>query len=1190
MSQSIDPRTDPYVLEGRVVTMGPQGVLPDGAIYIQGGVITAVQPAGDPAPAGFAGATRIRTGDAIYPGLIELHNHLSYNAMPLWDVPRRYSNNGQWKNHEDYPRLITKPSQVLGRTAGVVEALIRFVECRCLLGGTTTSQGITLSSSPGIQRFYSGIVRNVEASGDPELPNAGTSIANPAVGGAAAYLAKLEKQSCYLQHLSEGTDEVARGWFHRLRLDDDNDEWAVTRALCGIHSAALEEEDLRVLAERGASIVWSPLSNYLLYGDTIDVAAAGASGVLMGIGSDWAPSGSKNLLGEMKVAWLASQEAGGVFSAEEIVAMATHNAACILQWDHALGTIEAGKRADLIAVDGQQGDDYLRLIGARETTLTLVVIDGVPRAGQPGLMRRFTGAMETIRVGRSSRMLYLDDPTSHPLVQGLSLTEATERLQDALANLPALAQLLDQEPDSGLFSGSTDDSGATWRIVFEFEQEAEEALLARAAEPLSFYVQPMALDPLTVVDDRPFLRNLVAARNLPTFIKKGLPPLYGETIPLPESAGFLRTAPDALPPQVAATTQELKTFLRTWGELTLAQMQTIVEQGLLLLQQNYVHLPLKRAMHAVDPVQRLRLLLRRLEEADAGELPPEIAFHNELADIFSSVRDLHTTYRLPAPFATVTAWLPFLVEEFWEHGYPRYMVSKVVAGAGPADFTEGVEVLYWNGAPIERAIARNAAQQMGSNAAAAHARGLNALTIRPLARGLPPDEEWVTLRYRTANGEEKEWTQPWLVFEPGRGARSLTPESLAAAATALGLDSDTDDIQEARKVLFAGSLVMVEERALAAAAARGREEIARPIRNSAEGPATTLPTIFRANPVTTPHGTFGYIRIFSFNVNDAEIFVDEFVRLVRQLPQDGLIIDVRGNGGGLIHAAERLLQVLTPQEIEPQRAQFINSTLNLQICRNHAPSTHFDGFTLAPWVRSMRQSLGTGATYSLGFPITEREACNDIGQRYFGPVVLITDALCYSATDIFAAGFQDHAIGPVLGIHPNTGAGGANVWSHAMLRLLAGDDGPYRPLARGADFRVAVRRTVRVGPQAGDIVEDLGIAPDQVHRMTRDDLLHGNRDLIARAAALLAERQVYGLEARLEAGLEGGPPRLRASCRNLSRLDLFLDGRPLQSLDVTENGAVFAVPGLAPGRKLELRGYDGERLAAVLRQTIAAVV
>ena len=53
-----------YVLEGRVVTMGPQGVLPNGAIYVEGGVIRHVLPAADPSPAGSEDAPHIRTGDS----------------------------------------------------------------------------------------------------------------------------------------------------------------------------------------------------------------------------------------------------------------------------------------------------------------------------------------------------------------------------------------------------------------------------------------------------------------------------------------------------------------------------------------------------------------------------------------------------------------------------------------------------------------------------------------------------------------------------------------------------------------------------------------------------------------------------------------------------------------------------------------------------------------------------------------------------------------------------------------------------------------------------------------------------------------------------------------------------------------------------------------------------------------------
>ena len=89
-------------------------------------------------------------------------------------------------------------------------------------------------------------------------------------------------------------------------------------------------------------MIWSPLSNLLLYGNTARVDAARQAGVTIGLGSDWSPTGSKNLLGEMKVAWLHSQQTlNGLFSARDIVAMATRDAARILKWDKSLGTLAA---------------------------------------------------------------------------------------------------------------------------------------------------------------------------------------------------------------------------------------------------------------------------------------------------------------------------------------------------------------------------------------------------------------------------------------------------------------------------------------------------------------------------------------------------------------------------------------------------------------------------------------------------------------------------------------------------------------------------------------------------------------------------------------------------------------------------------------------------------------------------------
>ena len=68
----------------------------------------------------------------------------------------------------------------------------------------------------------------------------------------------------------------------------------------------------------------------------------------------------------------------------------------------------------------------------------------------------------------------------------------------------------------------------------------------------------------------------------------------------------------------------------------------IVQQALLLLEMNYVHLPLKRAMHAIDPIQRLRLLRFRLMESREGALQDGMQFHKRMLEIFASTRDLHT--------------------------------------------------------------------------------------------------------------------------------------------------------------------------------------------------------------------------------------------------------------------------------------------------------------------------------------------------------------------------------------------------------------------------------------------------------------------------------------------------------------------------------------------------------------------
>ena len=180
-----------------------------------------------------------------------------------------------------------------------------------------------------------------------------------------------------------------------------------------------------------------------------------------------------------------------------------------------------------------------------------------------------------------------------------------------------------------------------------------------------------------------------------------------------------------------------------------------------------------------------------------------------------------------------------------------------------------------------------------------------------------------------------------------------------------------DIIRRMKKMLFAPKVV--------AEAGKKRRKLS--MRRPAAGDAvpTSMLGIFSAKSVETPSGIFGYIRIFSFNVDDPSAFVEEFIRLTELLPQSGLIIDVRGNGGGHIWGSEGLVQVLTPFEIAPEPVQFINTPLNLRICKRHEGNPV--GIDLGPWVESIKGSVETGAVYSRAFPITPVEFANQWGQR-----------------------------------------------------------------------------------------------------------------------------------------------------------------------------------------------------------------
>jgi hypothetical protein len=619
------------------------------------------------------------------------------------------------------------------------------------------------------------------------------------------------------------------------------------------------------------------------------------------------------------------------------------------------------------------------------------------------------------------------------------------------------------------------------------------------------------------------------------------------------------------------------------GPLSDAQRRLVLDQAEILIEEIYVHLPLKRAMHAVDPLQALRLLRHRLAELSETE------FHVQLQRIFLGLHDLHTNYILPSRFAGF-AFLGVYLERCVDNGRTAYVVTKTFDHiTGDPQLKAGVEVTHWNGTPIHLAVVANAAREAGSNKAAQLTQGLQNMTLRAINMSLPPDEDWVDITYKVG-GATHETRVPWRVFESGAevtapGTLPSLPSGVRAAAHHLvGMDLRTELTRRAKRRLFAPASMKQVKLPKAARGATGAKAARDAARRAgvdaplAAGPVpTNRPDELKARIVDTPSGTFGHLRIFTFHMQDQDIegFVNEVARVLSVLPPEGLVLDVRGNGGGYVIAAEFLLQLLSPRRVVPEPFQFVSSPSTTGLARAVAD---YEG-----WRASLEEAVTTASAYSTAFSLYPADVVNSVGQVYQGPVVLVTDAQCYSACDIFAAGFQDHEIGPVLGVETNTGAGGANVVTHEDLRT-EWTGGPLKQLPKGVQMRVALRRCLRVGTRSGQPVEDLGVVPDSLHPLTKRDLLEENVDLMAAAGALLAARTPRLLRF-VSAAAGAGKRKLTVTSGAVTSIDVWVNGRPVATSATAAGTTQVTVPA-ADGAVIRVEGYDAAGvLVAASQQT-----
>ena len=264
---------------------------------------------------------------------------------------------------------------------------MKYIEMKSIVGGTTAAQG---GPNNPDDSYATVLARNIEDYnfGRDEIHTKVTELTPDYVGNHIKTGNASGTLDAWFVHIAEGVDESSRAEFDILVQNN-----LLVGELVLIHGVALGEQEFTQMAQAGASLVWSPLSNLLLYGNTADVAAAKAAGVHITLAPDWAPSGSKSPLHELKVADLWDDEMlGDIFTDYEMVEMVTSGAAYATNWHNEVGTITPGTAADLVVVDNIHANPYRNLINAVDPDIRLSIVGGLAVYGDEDIMTALKGA------------------------------------------------------------------------------------------------------------------------------------------------------------------------------------------------------------------------------------------------------------------------------------------------------------------------------------------------------------------------------------------------------------------------------------------------------------------------------------------------------------------------------------------------------------------------------------------------------------------------------------------------------------------------------------------------------------------------------------------------------------------------------------------------------------------------------
>lgn len=192
----------------------------------------------------------------------------------------------------------------------------------------------------------------------------------------AEYQKAIKNDIPFVTHIAEGFDNETKQDVKTLDREGGLGDHSVL-----VHGLAFSDDDIRLIKDKGASVVWCADSNMFMFGKTANVKKLLQTGVNVCIGTDSPMSGGENILYEMRYdKSIYKRLYKEDLPDEMIVKMVTANAAKAFH-QKKRGRIENGYIADLVVFNNKADNPYKSVVTSRLGDVRLVVIEGKPVYG-----------------------------------------------------------------------------------------------------------------------------------------------------------------------------------------------------------------------------------------------------------------------------------------------------------------------------------------------------------------------------------------------------------------------------------------------------------------------------------------------------------------------------------------------------------------------------------------------------------------------------------------------------------------------------------------------------------------------------------------------------------------------------------------------------------------------------------------